>query len=120
MAFREYTDKSSLRKKSSRLLQGGETDIVDRNFLGWWERRDLGTDPNDVEFTITAAYSTKPDLIAYDFYGNTNYSWIVLQYNNIVDPNTELTAGSVIRLPSPSYVNIQLLTKPLASRRLTG
>ena len=119
MAFRLYPDKSSVRKKNSRYIQGGVSDVGSQ-FIRWWERRELQQDDvSDLLYTIPVIYAGKPDLIAYDYYGRNDLGWIVLQYNNIVDVNTELVEGKVIRLPSRSRVFYSILSSNVAARRLT-
>lgn len=99
--FKLYTDKSSLLKKNSRYVQGGTTDVL-ANSLGWWEKReDIPADQlDDVPVYITTDYARRPDKISFDVYGRTDLVWLVLDYNNIVDINTELIPGTWIKVPS--------------------
>ena len=46
MNFRQYENKSSLKKRYSRYVQGGNSDALS-NKIGWWERRDLNTSQFD-------------------------------------------------------------------------
>ena len=118
MVFKLYSDKSSVRKKNSRYIQGG-TSEVGQTFIRWWEREVLiNDDVSDLEYTIPVVYSGKPDLIAYDYYGRNDLAWLVLQYNDIVDVNEELCTGKVIKLPERGRVFYSILTKALAARRL--
>ena len=118
MTFKLYSDKSSVRKKNSRYVQGGESS-VGQNFIRWWEREVLITDGvTDLRYTIPLVYAAKPDLIAFDYYGRNDLGWLVLQYNNIVDVNEELVAGTVIRLPDKSRVFYSILSKAVSARRL--
>lgn len=41
----------------------------------------------------------RPDLLSYRIYGDTQYWWLLLKYNNILDIN-ELYNGRIIRYPS--------------------
>lgn len=119
MAFRLYRDKSSVRKKNSRYVQGGESTVGPR-FIGWWERETLGVDEvTDLNYVIPAVYAANPDLIAYDYYGRNDLAWLVLQYNNIVDVNEELAVGKTIKLPDKSRVFYSILSNPISARRLT-
>lgn len=100
--FKLYENKSSLKKRRSRMLNGGTTEVKG-NKLGWWERRTIDTDePTDVVVTLTAEYDRRPDLVAYDYYGLINLTWLVLQYNNIVDIEEEFVEGKKILIPSRS------------------
>lgn len=115
MAFKEYQDKSSLRKDRSRMLQGGTAEEQgDR--VGWWERDVFPESDTDTPFTITSTYSLKPDLVAHDYYGRNDLGWVILQYNNIVDVNTEFNTGSQILLPSKNRVFLEFLSKPIKRR----
>jgi len=120
MAFSLYTDKTSLRKKNSRMLQGGTSEVID-TYIGWWERRDIPKDDiADIAYTITKVYEFKPDLIAYDYYGKNGLGWVVLQYNNIIDVNEQLAAGTTILLPSKSRMFYQILSSPVGAKRIVS
>lgn len=47
-------------------------------------------------------YDRRPDLLAYDLYGNSRYWWIFAHYNRDVlkDPLNDFVAGTVIKVPS--------------------
>ncbi len=116
MAFKLYTDKSSVRKKNSRYIQGGESE-VGLKFIRWWEREKLVHDEiTDLVYTIPVVYAGMPDLIGYDYYGRNDLGWLVLQYNNIVDINEELVTGAVIRLPEKSRVFYSILSNNISNR----
>ncbi len=117
-SFLLYKDKSSLRKKNSRMLQGGIAEYDD-TYIGWWERDNLDKDDiTDITYKINKVYEGKPDLIAYDYYGKNGLGWIVLQYNNIVDVTEELAAGKLILLPSKSRVFYKFLSRPMGAKRV--
>lgn len=100
MTFILYQNKSSLDNKNCRLVQGGSTDTIG-TFLGWWEKRKIAHDDvTDLQFVITADYAFRPDKISYKLYGRDDYDWIILQYNNIIDINEEMTIGTVLTVPS--------------------
>lgn len=103
--FKEYENKSSVKKRYSRYTQGGDTDVFKKR-LGWWEKRDdIATNQiDDVEFEVTSEYVGRPDKIAVEMYGRHDLTWIVLQYNNIVDINEEMTIGTILNLPSKQRV----------------
>ena len=117
MAFKLYTDKSSSRKKNSRYVQGGVSEI-DTKFIRWWERENFNQDDiTDLVYVIPKVYEGKPDLIAYDYYGRHDLAWLVLQYNNIVDVNEELALGKSIKLPTKDRVFYSMLSKPISVKR---
>lgn len=100
MAFKLYQNKSVLQQKNSRYVQGGTAEIVG-NFVGYWTPIDLPHDDiTDQKFTITADFAYRADKIAYKLYGRSDFQWLVLQYNNIVDIVEELGIGAVLIVPS--------------------
>lgn len=113
--YRPYQNKSSLRRKNSRILQGG-TSETSGDKISWWERRNIaGRDAREFNYTITNATAGRPDLVSFEFYGTTEYEWIVLQYNNIIDISEEFVYGKVLRLPSKTFVITNIINKPAGS-----
>ena len=112
MAFKiDDRNTNSTDNRNSRQVQGGTTDIYS-NRLGWWERRDLPRANDDLRITIRDNEAKRPDLISYRAYGKAQYGWLVLQYNNIVDVETELLTGTEIFLPSEQRLILDIITKP--------
>lgn len=91
---------SSLTNITGRYVKGGVTEEFP-NRLGFWERTIMKKQNNDIILTITGDLAGRPDLIAYFVYGSSNYAWLVLQYNTILDIDVDLASGNVITLPSP-------------------
>lgn len=111
MRFVQYQNKSSLKKRYCRYAQGGNTDVFP-NKLGWWERFDL-TDNHDNDIVIDKlpkTYERRPDLLAFDIYGRSDYDWVILQYNNIVDIEEEFITGSQLVLPNKMRVNVDIMS----------
>jgi hypothetical protein len=125
ITFKLYTDKSSLLKKNSKYVQGGDTDIIGSNptgnILGFWERRDdVPTNQvDDLQFTLTSDYNLRADKLASDFYGRTDVMWEILDYNQIVDVNEEFVTGAVIRIPSAVRLFGEILTRQIPSNAYT-
>lgn len=92
---------SSIDLSKSRYVVGGQTDVYPTR-LGWWERTIMPFQNDDILFTVDEQYAGRPDLISNIIYGTIDYNWVVLQYNTILDLDTELCAGITIRLPSLS------------------
>lgn len=61
---------------------------------------------SDVEFTVTKQYEYRPDLLAYDLYGDARLWWVfsVRNKNIIKDPIYDLVAGQKIQLPKASTI----------------
>ena len=119
MKFKLYDNKSSMKKKTSRYVQGGNTDVF-KERLGWWEKRTdiLNDQIDDVHFTLTKEYEFRPWVVAKIFLGREDLDWIILQYNEIVDIMEEFTVGKVIKIPSKARVNFSIITKPTLSSKL--
>lgn len=79
--------------------------------LGWWERTVFEKSPSDISLNITPRYSQRPDLIAYDMYGQSGLAWLVLQFNNIINVDEELVTGVTITLPSKSRALTEIINK---------
>jgi hypothetical protein len=96
-----------MHNKKSRYVKGGTTDIYATR-LGWWDRYVFSPSRTDVTYTIEQKYHLRPDLLSYTLYGSPVYTWVILQYNNILDINTEFVVGKVITLPTPIRVKTEM------------
>jgi hypothetical protein len=56
---------------------------------------------DDIEFVILPQYENRPDLLAYDLYGDVNLWWVFAVRNKdiIKDPVYDMVSGVTIRLP---------------------
>jgi len=63
------------------------------SFLTTLERK------NSKEGNVPLMVENRPDLISDIFYDTPGYWWYILQYNGIVDPFEELSAGDIIHIP---------------------
>ena len=61
---------------------------------------------SDVVHVVTKAEQFNPDLIAYNFYGDETLYWVILMANSIMDPFTDLAAGTNIRIPNKYVVDV--------------
>lgn len=110
---------NSVNSPNSRYVQGGTTDVFP-NRLGWWERTVIETAIDDVTITLPARYNLRPDLLAYDIYGKSVLQWIILQFNSIVDINTQFVTGSIISCPSSTRVFSSILTQQTGGNVISG
>lgn len=108
---------SSLDRRKSRYTQGGDTETYTSR-IAWWERREFEKDSSDIYITLTDRTHLRPDLLSYDIYGDVSYSWVLLQYNNILDINTEFTAGTEIVAPSPERLIFTMMNKSTGGTQL--
>jgi len=117
MAFTvDNSNKKSTDNRNSRYVQGGTTEIYN-NRLGWWEKRVFPRQDDDIRLVVFDIEASRPDLIANRIYGKAIYAWVVLQYNNIVDPEQELVAGKELFLPTQERLILDIITKPTGGDR---
>lgn len=79
-------------------------------FIGNYVHRKIPSNGADKLFTITPKYINRPDLLAYDLYGNPGYWWVFCARNpNVLrDPIWDFEAGKVIIIPSQSHLKASL------------
>ena len=65
---------------------------------------------NDMLFTIPPQYEYRPDLLAYDLYGNADLWWVFAARNpnTLVDPLWDFSADTVIYLPQKTTLQTAL------------
>lgn len=66
--------------------------------------RPVPAESSDFQYIIQAQYKNRPDLLAYDVYGNSKLWWVIVQRNLEVlkDPIYDFEPGVVIYLPKKS------------------
>jgi hypothetical protein len=74
-------------------MNQGYLDIL--NFI------DIPSEADDIEFSITSLYMHRPDLLAYDIYGDSQLWWTFAVRNKDVlrDPVYDFVPGQIIFLP---------------------
>ncbi len=119
MAIRTSTSTTNnvTERRESRYVQGGTADRFPTR-VGWWERKLLPRSDTDFTIVIESSEDRRPDLVAARIYGKPSLQWLVLQYNNIVDIETEFLAGTEIRLPQQRRVSLDFLTQPTGGNRV--
>lgn len=50
-------------------------------------------------YRVEAMDIQRPDLISYKVYGTVRYWWVVLSFNNIQNPLTDIEIGNILELP---------------------
>ena len=70
-------------------------------YLDLLEIRPVPSEPDDFRYVIENQYRHRPDLLAYDVYGNAKLWWVFVQRNMTVikDPIYDFEPGIVIYLP---------------------
>lgn len=71
---------------------------------GVWTRKQFDRRSDDITIKLTDQTRTRLNIITYQLYGDDSLGWLVLQYNNIIDPVAELYAGKVLVMPHPSRI----------------
>jgi hypothetical protein len=71
------------------------------NYLGPLVNRPIPKLSDDVLFTINLTYARRPDLLAFDMYGDSKLWWVFAARNpnTIVDPLNDFVEGVKIYLP---------------------
>lgn len=66
--------------------------------------RPIPVETDDILFTVTASYTHRPDLLAYDLYSDSKLWWVFAARNPSVlkDPIFDLEPGVKIYLPKQS------------------
>jgi hypothetical protein len=72
--------------------------------------RDIAATTDDVLFEVTSNYNNRPDLLAYDLYGDVNLWWVFAVRNKsiIKDPTFDLVTGVKIYLPTLENINASI------------
>lgn len=73
-------------------------------YLQLLDIRPVPAEQDDVRYVIENQYTNRPDLLAYDLYGNAKLWWVFVQRNMAVlnDPIFDFKAGTAIYLPKKS------------------
>lgn len=79
------------------------TGVVNKKFLDFMNYRAIPSLPSDLLFTITDLYQYRPDLLAFDLYGDARLWWVFAARNpNRLgpDPYFNFTTGTNIYIPT--------------------
>lgn len=77
------------------------TTEVEQDYLGILNIRPVSAEPDDFLYTIESQYANRPDLLAYDLYGEPSLWWVFIQRNLDVlqDPILDFVPGKKIYIP---------------------
>jgi len=80
------------------------TTKITKNYLDVLSIRPVSADVDDFLYTIEPQYTYRPDLLAYDLYGEVNLWWVFIQRNLDVlqDPILDFVPGTQIYIPKGS------------------
>lgn len=77
---------------------------ITQNYLDIFSIRTVSADSDDILYTVQPQYTYRPDLLAFDLYGDAGLWWVFTQRNMDVlqDPILDLVAGVQIYIPKLS------------------
>ena len=86
------------------------TTEITNGYLDIMSAREIPGQRDDILFTVTKNYEYRPDLLAYELYGDVNLWWVfaVRNKNIIKDPLFDFEAGLKIYLPKLSTLKTSL------------
>ncbi len=86
-------------KKSSHGLTGTR-----EHYLDLMVNRPIPKLDSDVQFTIKQTYNMRPDLLAFDLYGDAELWWVFAQRNPDIlkNPLIDFNVGTIIYVPTIS------------------
>jgi phage tail protein X len=61
--------------------------------------------PSDQDTFVATETGDRLDTLAYQFYGDSRYWWIIATSNNIHDANIGFEEGTILRIPA-NYIEI--------------
>jgi len=80
-----------------------ETEIFNQKFLDFMTNRPIPAQPSDVQIILAEVYNLRPDLLAYDLYGDSKLWWVfaVRNPNRLgPDPYFNFVTGIEIYVPT--------------------
>ena len=79
----------------------GKTQFKNKHYLDILTIRPVPENSDDVRYAIEPQYAYRPDLLAYDLYGEKNLWWVFAQRNMdiIKDPVYDMEPGIEIFIP---------------------
>lgn len=77
---------------------------ISNNYLDILSIRPVSAEPDDFLYTIEPQYQYRPDLLAFDLYGQASLWWVFTQRNLDVlqDPVFDFVVGTKIYIPKNS------------------
>jgi alpha-L-fucosidase len=79
-------------------------------FLETMVNRPIPKENDDLTFTINTTYQYRPDLLAFDLYGNAGLWWVFYQRNpnTLQAPPLDFAVGTLIYLPKMTTLKTAL------------
>jgi hypothetical protein len=89
--------------KKTRYAVGGTTEYNSVG-TGFWTRETLPRRADDSFVVLTEQTAKRLGIVSHQFFGRDTLAWLILQYNNIIEPVEELYPGRVLAIPNPSRI----------------
>ena len=83
---------------------------ITENYLDILSIRAVSAETDDFLYTIESQYTHRPDLLAFDLYGEANLWWVFIQRNldTLQDPIFDFIPGKKIYIPKSSSLKTVL------------
>lgn len=109
---------NSLYLNTSRYVHGGISETANGR-IEWWDRNVYPNDSTDRTYVVESIYDGNPHGISTAFYGEPRYWWFICQYNNILDPVSEISGGRILLIPAKERMELMMTGKDggVASQR---
>lgn len=80
------------------------------SFLDIWSARPITKDPSDVLYSLDQIYKYRPDLLAFDLYGDPGLWWVFIVRNPNVfrDPVFDFLPGVTFYIPKKQTLDLDL------------
>ncbi len=92
-------------------------ELLEINGVEFWELDNLPTVPESVDDIYYQVKNVdRIDLLSTTFYGDPNLWWVIAQANDMEILPTDLQPGSIIRVPSPTYLTEVLFNRSVLAR----
>lgn len=87
-----------------------DTPVINNQYLGLMIERPIPKLVDDLSMTINETYHLRPDLLAFDLYGDSNLWWTFAMRNpnQLQDPLFDFVTGTTIYLPKKSTLQTVL------------
>jgi hypothetical protein len=84
-----------------------DTSVVNQTYLGVMVNRPIPKLADDLLMTINETYNLRPDLLAFDLYGDAALWWVFAQRNpnQLQDPLGDFTTNTSIYLPQKATLS---------------
>lgn len=84
-----------------------DTSVVNQTYLGVMVNRPIPKLADDLLMTINETYNLRPDLLAFDLYGDAALWWVFAQRNpnQLQDPLGDFTINTSIYLPQKATLS---------------